>query len=178
MELLFGAGPQLWPSTPMPSFGNLQMYPAHRPSMVVQPQSEPATTINANWPATMSPVYATAAVDFSATVTPQAVLQTVAIRRGQPAGPVNDQDAEDFIYDALDLLPGANDVEVRCESGRVTLTGAVPHKRVKRDVGEVIWAIPIVNDVQNNVTIATRRRSRPQGREPESTSVAGGRKTA
>ena len=177
MELLFGAGPQLWPSTPIPSFGNLQMYPANRPAMVVHAQSDPASAMTANWPTTMSPAFGPTAVDFSAGITPQALLQTVAMRRGQPAGPVNDQDAEDFIYDALDLLPGANDVEVRCESGRVTLTGTVPHKRVKRDVGEVVWAIPIVNDVQNNATIATRRRSRPQGREAE-TSTGGARKTA
>jgi hypothetical protein len=53
------------------------------------------------------------------------------MRRGQPLGPTNDQEVEDFIYDALDLLPGAIDVDVRCETGRVTLSGAVQHKRVK-----------------------------------------------
>jgi hypothetical protein len=88
------------------------------------------------------------------------LLAAVAMRRGQPLGPTNDQETEDFIYDALDLLPGANDVEVRCEGGRATITGTVPHKRVKRDVGEVAWAIPSLNDVQNNITITARRRSR------------------
>jgi hypothetical protein len=36
-----------------------------------------------------------------------ALLVAVAIRRGQPLGPTNDQEIEDFLYAALDLLPGA-----------------------------------------------------------------------
>lgn len=93
-------------------------------------------------------------------VTAPSLLAAVAMRRGQPQGPTNDQEVEDFIYDAFDLLPGAADVEVRCEGGRATLTGTVQHKRVKRDVGEVAWAIPALHDVQNNVTITSRRRAR------------------
>jgi len=100
-------------------------------------------------------------------ITAQTLVGALAVRRGQPLGPTNDQEVEDFIADALDMLPGTNDVEVRCEGGRATLTGSVPHKRIKRDVGEIAWAIPSVNDVQNNVNIATRRRSRGQGRETE-----------
>jgi len=103
-------------------------------------------------------------------VTAPALLATVAVRRGQPLGPTNDQEIEDFICDALDLLPGASEVEVRCEGGLATLTGTVPHKRLKRDVGEVTWAIPSLTDVQNNVVIAARRRSRAPRREPESPS--------
>lgn len=94
------------------------------------------------------------------------LLAAVAVRRGQPLGPTNDQELEDFVYDALELLPGTNDVEVRVDSARVTLTGLVHNKRLKRDVGEIVWGIPIVSDVQNNMTIASRRRSRP-GRENE-----------
>ena len=109
-------------------------------------------------------------------VTAPALLAAVAMRRGQPLGPTNDQEIEDFIYDALDLLPGATDVEVRCEGGRAIVTGSVPHKRLKRDVGEVAWAIPGLNDVQNNITIAARRRGRSQGRESEPASGAPGRK--
>jgi BON domain len=97
------------------------------------------------------------------------LVATVAMRRGQPLGPSSDQEIEDFICDALDLLPGANDVEVRCEGSRATLTGNVQHKRVKRDAGEIAWAIPGINDVQNNVTITPRRRSRSTMREAEST---------
>jgi len=101
-------------------------------------------------------------------LTAPSLLTIVAMRRGQPQGPTNDQEVEDFIYDAFDLLPGAADVEVRCEGGRATLTGSVQHKRVKRDVGEIAWAIPGLNDVQNNVTIASRRRARARETEAPS----------
>jgi hypothetical protein len=112
-------------------------------------------------------------------ITATALLAIVAMRRGQPQGPANDQEIEEFIYDALELLPGTNDVEVRVEGGRVTLTGGVQQKRLKRDVGEIAWAIPSVNDVVNNVTIATRRRTRATGREAEPHQpVAPGRKQA
>ena len=100
-------------------------------------------------------------------VTAPALLAAVALRRGQPLGPTNDRELEEFIYDALDLLPGANDVEVRCEGGRVTLTGVVQHKRLKRDAGEIAWAMLGVNDVVNNINIAARRRPRATEREPE-----------
>ena len=94
-------------------------------------------------------------------------MSAVAVRRGLPQGPTNDHDVEELIYDALELIPGAADVEVRCESGRVTLTGNVPHKRIKHDVGELAWAIPAINDVQNTITITGRRRSRAFGRDAE-----------
>jgi len=103
------------------------------------------------------------------------LLAAIALRRGQPLGPSNDTEIEDFICDALDMLPGAADVEIRCENGRATLTGTVPHKRLKRDVGEIAWAIPSVNDVQNSVTIASRRRVRsssPTTRESEAPAMA------
>src|SRR5262249_16078504 len=102
------------------------------------------------------------------------LLVAVAVRRGQPMGPTNDQEIEDFISDALDLLPGTNDVDVRCESGRATLTGSVSYKRVKSDAGEVVWAIPNVNDVQNNIPIAARRRSRTSARDAEAHAMTGG----
>ena len=100
-------------------------------------------------------------------VTTHALLAAVAIRRGQPQGPTSDQDVEEFIYDALELLSGAGDVEVRSEGGRVSLTGSVPHKRIKRDAGELAWAIPGITDVNNTVTITARRRSRTFTRETE-----------
>ena len=108
-------------------------------------------------------------------ITAPALLTAVAMRRGQPLGPTNDQELEEFLYEALDLLPGTNDVEIRCDSGRVTLTGTVGQKRLKRDVGEIAWAMNGVNDVVNNVNIATRRRAR--GREAEA-QPAPGRKQA
>jgi len=106
------------------------------------------------------------------------LVAAVAMRRRQPMGPTNDQELEDFMYDALELLPGTSDVEVRCEGGRITITGSVQHKRLKRDAGEIAWTIPGTNDVQNNVTIATRRRARGAARDAESQSAAGGRKQA
>lgn len=109
-------------------------------------------------------------------ITAPALLTAIALRRGQPQGPVSDQDVEEFIYDAVEVLTGAGDVEVRCEGGRVTLSGSVPHKRFKRDVGEIAWAIPGINDVQNTVAITTRRRSRAFVREGEAQSSAPGRK--
>jgi hypothetical protein len=105
-----------------------------------------------------------------------ALVATVAFRRRQPMGPTNDQEIEEFIYDVLELLPGTSEVEVRCEGGRVTLTGGVQHKRLKRDVGEIAWTIPGTHDVQNNVTIATRRRARGATRETEPASAGPGRK--
>jgi osmotically-inducible protein OsmY len=91
----------------------------------------------------------------------------VALRRGQPSGPASDQEIEEFVYDALDLLPGTSDVEVRSDGGRITLAGNVSQKRLKRDAGEIAWAIPGINDVNNTITIAPRRRTRLQGREGE-----------
>src|SRR5262249_29219177 len=114
--------------------------------------------------------------DPAGLVTASSLLAAVALRRGQPQGPTNDHEVEDFIYDALDLLPGAADVEVRCENGRATLTGVVQHKRTKRDVGEIAWAIPGLQDVQNNVSITSRRRARAAGREAEAPSGASPRK--
>jgi hypothetical protein len=108
-------------------------------------------------------------------ITAPALVAAIAMRRGQLQGPVSDQEIEEFVYDALELLPGTNDVEVRVESGRVTLTGGVQQKRLKRDVGEIAWAIPTVNDVINNVNIATKRRSRA-GRETEAQPPGAGRK--
>jgi BON domain len=121
-------------------------------------------------------VPALTASEIAVGVTAPWLLTAVAMRRGQPLGPNNDQEIEDFISDAFDLLPGTNDVEVRVEGGRATLTGSVPHKRLKRDVGEIAWTIPTVNDVQNNVTITQRRRSRTS-REGESPAVAARKQT-
>lgn len=109
--------------------------------------------------------------------TARALLVAVAMRRGQPMGPTSDQEIEEFVYDALDML-GANDVELRIEAGRATLTGSVAHKRLKRDVGEIAWAMPGISDVQNNVTIVGRRRSRAGAREAESQPAPPSRKTA
>jgi hypothetical protein len=109
-------------------------------------------------------------------ITASALLAMIGLRRGQPQGPASDQDVEEFIYDAVELLPSAGEVEVRCEGGRVTLTGSVPHKRLKRDVGEIAWAIPGINDVQNTVGISAKRRARAFTRETEAPPSGQGRK--
>jgi hypothetical protein len=109
-------------------------------------------------------------------ITLPSLLATVAAKRGQPQGPTNDQEIEEFIYEAGELVPGLAEVDVRCETGRVVLTGNVVSKRFKRDVGEIAWAIPGVNDVQNNVTIAARRRSRAASRDAEPQSSPSTRK--
>ena len=111
-------------------------------------------------------------------LTAPALIAAVAMRRGQPQGPTNDQEVEGFLYDVFELLPGANDVEVRSDGGRVTLNGSVPHKRLKRDIGEIAWALGAVSDVQNTVTIATRRRGRPAIREAETQPSGPARKQA
>jgi hypothetical protein len=89
-------------------------------------------------------------------------------------GPSNDQEIEDFVYDVFELLPGTADIEVRCEGGRATITGSVQHKRLKHDVGEIIWAIPAINDVQNNVSITTKRRARTGSRDVVEQQQTGG----
>jgi hypothetical protein len=167
-----------WPSFQVPAFG-------YSPSLLTQVSRSPNLFSSITAPAA-PPVPGPVADGMSAFASPEiavgvtapALLATVAMRRGQPFGPTNDHEIEDFIYDALDLIPGTSDVEVRCEAGRATFTGSVPHKRVKRDIGEIAWAIPTLTDVQNNIMVAARRRSRPPYREAEAPTAAGVRKPA
>lgn len=123
-----------------------------------------------------APLPAALIVGETGGITAPALLAAIAMRRGKPQGPTNDQEVEDFLYDALELIAGTADVEVRCEAGRATLTGGVTHKRLKRDIGEIAWAIPVLSDVQNNVTIASRRRARGSGREAEHSASGSPRK--
>jgi BON domain len=161
IEPLFGSAPPNWPGIPSPTLGGFQT--PHPQSLGV---GMPGLPFNSHSFAGLS------------IMTAPALLTAIAIKRGQPSGPTTDQEIEDFLYDALEFLSGTNEVEVRCEGGRVTLTGSVPLKRLKRDVGEIAWAIPTINDVQNNVTIATRRRGRSSGREAEQHPGTASRKTA
>jgi len=185
-ETIFGSGTPVW--TAMPSIG-LAYQPMNVSNRPIAPplfsstaipggiggaltgaglsaqQSPAGSGYVAPYPFA-SPASALPGHDTNGWVTATSLLPAVAQRRGQPQGPVNDHEVEDFIYDALDLLPGTTDVEVRSENGRVTLTGVVQHKRTKRDVGEIAWALPGLQDVQNNVSITSRRRGRA-GREAE-----------
>ncbi len=190
-ETIFGSGTPVW--TAMPSIG-LAYQPMNVSNRPIAPplfsstaipggiggaltgaglsaqQSPAGSGYVAPYPFA-SPASALPGHDTNGWVTATSLLTAVAQRRGQPQGPVNDHEVEEFIYDALDLLPGTSDVEVRSENGRVTLTGVVQHKRTKRDVGEIAWALPGLQDVQNNVSITSRRRGRAGREEPPAASA-------
>jgi hypothetical protein len=184
METFYGTASPVWTASPVTGFalqtplaiGNraisapnafpANVYGAGMPSMTT-PYGVPASSAAATLPYTSYPTATLASPETISGVTAVSLLAAVAMRRGQPQGPTNDQEVEDFLYEALDLLGGTADVEIRCEGGRTVLTGTVPHKRVKRDIGEIAWAIPAINDVQNNVTIASRRRTRTANRDGE-----------
>lgn len=171
METLFTTTP--FTTTPLSTLPfQTPLAVGHRP---IAPQvfGSPANGI---YPTSFLPQPSPVIVGDTTGIPAPSLLAAVAIRRGQPQGPTNDHEVEEFIYDALELLPGAADVEVRCEGGRATLTGSVQHKRTKRDIGEVAWAIPALNDVQNNVTITSRRRGRTAGRDTEPAAAAASRK--
>ena len=159
MEPLFGTTAPPWPAMAPVGFG----WPGLA-NRQITPGGFGAPQFSQGGVGTAAPVLAP---DLIGGVSVPTLLVAVAMRRGQPLGPTSDQEIEDFVYDALELLPGTNEVEVRVDGARVTLTGAVQHKRLKRDAGEIAWGIPTVNDVQNNVTIATRRRVRNERREAE-----------
>jgi hypothetical protein len=167
IESLYGTASPPWPGAPIglgwpPGSRPLPSTIAHSQQMI--PVSvDPGELGRINGP---QPLFAGLPPVLAGYTIP-ALLAAVAVRRGQPLGPTNDQELEDFVYDALELVPGTNDVEARVDGGRVTLTGLVHHKRLKRDIGEIVWGIPIVSDVHNNMTIASRRRSRGPGRESE-----------
>ena len=165
IESPFGSPPSLWTGPSLPALG---WYPV--PFSMAQPVG---TTFGS--PPGVAPL--SPAINVTGSVPPltpeipvPTLVAAVAVRRGRPQGPTNDHEIEDFIYDVFDLVSGANEVDVRCEGGRVTLSGPVFHKRVKHDLGEIAWALPVVNDVQNNVTLTTRRRARQPGRDSESPS--------
>lgn len=167
IEPLFGSAPLNWPGIPSPTLGWFQTLPSLGTRAASTIPAPGLAIANSLPPEAYAPI-----------MTAPALLTAIAMKRGQPSGPTTDQDIEDFLYDALEFLSGTNEVEMRCEGGRVTLTGSVPLRRLKRDVGEIAWAIPTINDVQNNVTIATRRRARSSGREAEQHSGTASRKTA
>ena len=180
-DTIFGSVAPVWSAIPAPALGWFQapIPVGNRPIGGLPPGMAPGVP-NISAPGALDPYGLSGGLTNSVAYpgsngpdmgpsTAPVLVATVAMRRGQPLGPGSDQEIEDFICDALDLLPGANDVEVRCEGGRATLTGSVQHKRVKRDSGEIAWAIPGINDVQNNVTITPRRRSRSAMRESEAT---------
>jgi hypothetical protein len=181
-DAFFGSGQPVWTGVPSPGFTWFQpplpMPIMNRGAGAVSPFG-PQTIGPGSLQQNMSPFAVPGAYpsmngpELLPSPNASALLAATAMRRGQPMGPTNDQEIEEFIYDTLDLLPGSNDVEARCEAGRVTFSGSVHHKRLKRDIGEIAWTIPGVNDVQNNLTITTRRRTRLASREPEAPNQPG-----
>jgi hypothetical protein len=192
LEALFGSTSPMWTAVPAAGFGLQQPVPVAGRPIATPFGSSPLSGMTGglgNGPQTLpGPAFplgtSTAAginpfltaQDVMPSVTASTLLAAVAVRRGQPQGPTNDSEVEEFLYDAFELLPGASDVEVRCEGGRVSLTGSVQHKRVKRDIGEIAWTLPALHDVQNNVTIASRRKSRGTRGETEATTPSPSRK--
>jgi hypothetical protein len=188
LEMTFGSGSPMWTAMPSVGLPYQQMglgalpsaTPAFSPPVIAGGIGGSATGgqglgLAVAYPFASNP-FAAQIADATGVVTASSLLAAVAMRRGQPQGPTSDAEVEEFIYDAIDLLPGASDVEIRCESGRVTLTGSVQHKRTKRDAGELAWAIPGLHDVQNNVSITSRRRARAAGREAEAPASVSARK--
>jgi hypothetical protein len=169
IEPLFTASAPLWTTVPPTGFA-LQAPLAMGNGPIAAPIFGPSATPYSN-------ALSFVGRDFGSGLSAPALLAAIAMRRGQPQGPTHDQEVEDFIYDVLEVLPGAGDVEVRCEGGRASLSGSVQHKRLKRDIGEVAWAIPALHDVQNNVTIASRRRKRTGSREAEGSAGVPSRKS-
>ena len=182
IEPLYRSASPIWTTAPSLSSGSGDVALGAMPAQAYVPIANLMPTFSSGLNlATASPFAAvppTSLVgpDSMTGVTAPALLGAVAVRRGQPQGPTNDQEVEDFIYDALEFLSGTSEVEVRCDGGRATLTGSVHHKRIKRDAGEIAWAIPGLQDVQNNVTITSRRRARAASREPEAQSTPQARK--
>ena len=197
MEMMFGSGSPMWTAMPSLSLGYQPLGIANRaiaPPVFSSPvlnggigggltgaqglsaqQNLAGSGFVPAYPYAPNPS-ALIGGDGQGFVTATSLLTAVAMRRGQPQGPSNDHEIEEFIYDTLELFPGATDVEVRCENGRATLTGTVQHKHTKRDVGEIAWAIPGVQDVQNNVSITSRRRARAAGRDADAPATVSARK--
>jgi len=95
--------------TTNPGIGDLYMM--GNPNMMANPTTNVSTGLSAAIvPGPMGSFPAFTGTEIAIGVTAPALLAAVAMRRGQPLGPTNDQEIEDFIYDALDLLPGASDV--------------------------------------------------------------------
>lgn len=176
IEPLFGPASSMWTSVSSPGLG---WYPT--PFSLGPHQPNPVGSTFVSSPTALSPPVGVAA-NLPPLMAPEvpvpALIAAIAMRRGQPQGPTTDHEVEEFLYDLFELFAGANDVEVRCDTGRIALGGTVSHKRLKHDLGEVAWTIPIANDVQNNITIVTRRRLRQPGREIETPSPTSARKPA
>lgn len=71
-----------------------------------------------------------------------------------------DPEIVEMVYDSLDsdpLIPYRADITVDSNAGVVTLSGTVPTKQIKHAAGNDAWAIPGVDDIQNNLQIVSKR---------------------
>lgn len=85
-------------------------------------------------------------------------------------GVPTDEEIEEMVYDAIDsdpLIPYDADIDVEVSAGEVTLSGAVPNKRIKHSAGDDTWWVPGVTDLHNNIEVTGRRRSRTAPAEKE-----------
>src|SRR5262249_25861277 len=149
-EPFFAPRPQLWSTVPVPGYSYFQTIPATHPMgpaassplgvsqtpfAAVLPSApiagnassaDPTQSLSGSWAVAAPPIGigmpVLTAPDFATGVTAPALLATVAVRRGQPMGPTNDHETEDFISDALDLLAGDDDARMRCPAAGARLT--------------------------------------------------------
>lgn len=72
---------------------------------------------------------------------------------------MSDVDIRARIEEAFARTPGlaGSDVSVEVRQGVVTLAGQVPSSLVKRQAEAVVYPIPGVRDVKDNLTVASRR---------------------
>ena len=101
----------MWSAVPFPALAWFQTpVPGTRPM-----GGAPAGILGLQSPAPLGNGLVPGGPGVGGGVTAPALVTALAMRRGQPAGPTTDPEIEDFIYDALDLLPGSSEVEVRCD---------------------------------------------------------------
>ena len=74
----------------------------------------------------------------------------------------SDERISEEVNEALARHPeiDASDVEVRVQSGEITLTGTVPDRRAKRLVEDVAERVFGAKDVQNNVRVKAETNER------------------
>ena len=99
IEPLFTSSAPLWTTVPPTGFA-LQAPMAMGNGPIAAPIFGPSTTPYSN-------AFSFVGRDFGSGLSAPALLAAIAMRRGQPQGPTNDQEVEDFIYDVLEVLPGA-----------------------------------------------------------------------
>ncbi|MEW6731075.1 MAG: BON domain-containing protein [Acidobacteriota bacterium] len=101
---------------------------------------------------------------------PQGQLQTTP---PISTGLLNDDAIVELVYNLIDCDPVClnADIQVRCETGEVTLSGMVPNKHIKQIVGNIAWSIPSVTDVHNNINVSRQIRTGKTSAEHKATAA-------